>query len=567
MKINEVSMACVANLGKIQSVKNTNPILKFQPAYDSVSFSGRDGNLLNENEASVAAEKLKASTSGYRAPYGEDKPFNSRFVRTMTEAISEIATEEGQKATMVAGDTRRATKENAPIIKEIFKENGLNVFVPMLDGTEDGEISPVATPVLALATRHFDIPLAVLLTASHNPWTDGGYNFLTDEGAVATDTVTAPIADKMVEIAARGRSMPRPFISGNEIKFNPAEIYENHIIKNNLIDFEAIRNADIEIFYEGLEGTGNYYYPKLMENNGIKIAKTLDTKAMGPNPVEENLQNLANEVVKSDKLLKVGLATDGDSDRFGIIDENGNFINANDVILLIAYHQIKNGGIKDGTIIRNHATSGRIDKLANYFNQKEGYNIQVEQTPVGFKFLGDKILELEEEGKQVIVAGEESGGLTIGGHIPEKDGFIAISKIAELMAAEKKPIGQILTDLNEEMESDYISKCVNIKFDKEAQKNETVNYFNKFFNGDEDEIAGYEIDLEKTQMADKKLRGYKPNGDGVKIYLKDGTSILVRKSGTEPVMRLYIDACDEEVFDNLKNYLTDVAKDHGGSEK
>lgn len=567
MKINEVSVAYAANLGKIQSAKNTNPILKLKANYDSVSFSGHDGRLLNKEEAIVAAEKLKASTSGYRAPYGEDKPFNSRFVKTMTEAISELATEEGQRATMVAGDTRRATKESAPVIKEIFKENGLNVFVPIIEGTEDGEISPVATPVLALATRHFGIPLAVLLTASHNPWTDGGYNFLTDEGAVATDVVTVPIADKMVEIAGRGRSMPKPSISGYEIKFNPAEIYENHIIKNNLIDFEAIKNADIEIFYEGLEGTGNYYYPKLMENNGVKIAKTLDTKAAGPNPVEENLQNLASEVVKSDKPLKVGLATDGDSDRFGVIDENGNFINANDVILLIAYHQIKNGGIKDGTIIRNHATSGRIDKLANYFNQKEGYNIQVEQTPVGFKFLGDKILELEEEGKQVIVAGEESGGLTIGGHIPEKDGFIAISKIAELMAAEKKPIGEILTNLNEEMESDYISKCVNIKFDKEAQKNETVNYFNKFFNGDEDEIAGYEIDLEKTQMADKKLREYKPNGDGVKIYLKDGTSILVRKSGTEPVMRLYIDACDEDVFDNLKNYLIDVAQNHGGVEK
>jgi len=170
-----------------------NPIRNMQATriapmqFDTVSFTARDEKLLSADEGMLAAKKLKTSTSGYRAKLGDK--FNDKFVYSMTNAVANKIQEEGQLWTVVAGDTRKATKKYAPVISEILKDRGITVLTPQLDGAGKDEISPVASPILALITKQYDIPLSVLLTASHNPWDDGGYNFLTDEGAVADDRV------------------------------------------------------------------------------------------------------------------------------------------------------------------------------------------------------------------------------------------------------------------------------------------------------------------------------------------------------------------------------------------
>ncbi len=279
------------------------------------------------------------------------------------------------------------------------------------------------------------------------------------------------------------------------------------------------------------------------------------------------MQTLGEAVQQSKAKLKVGLANDGDSDRFGVVDEKGNFVNENDVLMLVAYHQIKNKGEKDGYIIRNHATSGRIDAMANYFNEKEGANIHVVQTPVGFKYIGDDIIKIEEEHGKVIMAGEESGGLTIGDHIPEKDGFIAVAKIAELVAYEGKPVSQILQEIKDNMIGDYSSKRINVSFAQDSDKDATVNSFQGYLDGTKTELAGFRVDTQKTQDADAGLREYKKNGDGIKIYFENGASVLVRKSGTEPVMRLYIDTPSEQVLRKLEDALVAAAKENGGKPK
>jgi phosphomannomutase len=220
--------------------------------------------------------------------------------------------------------------------------NGIDVVVPQLKPSFTDKISPVASPVLALATRNMGIPMSVLLTASHNPWNDGGYNFLTDTGMVADDSKVRPIAQKMEDMTRVGEVPKRQGRAGKTVKFNPYEMYKQHIEDNKIIDFAKIREMDIDIFYEDFGGTGGYYFPKLLKDNGIPVQKVLSSKTEGPNPTRNNLMNLSLEVTKSKNPFRIGLATDGDSDRFGVVDENGNFINSSDVILLATYHLVKN---------------------------------------------------------------------------------------------------------------------------------------------------------------------------------------------------------------------------------
>lgn len=535
-------------------------------AHDTISFKGRDDKLLSPDEASAAKAKYESSTSGYREIYGGK--FNDKFVNTMTNATAKFAKDSGIEKMGVGGDTRAATINYIPQIANTLLDKGIDIEVPMIKG-ESAFSTPAASPVLAVYGKEHNIPLSVLMTASHNPWTYGGYNFLTSEGAVATDVVTRPIAKNIVDVARVGKPLENAKNRGELTYFDPYKEYNEYIDSKKLINYDLIKNAGIEIFYDGLEGTGNYYFPKMMEEHGVKIARTLDSHVEGPEPNAKNLANLAQEVKNSDAKLKVGLATDGDSDRFGLVDENGNYINSNDVIMLVAYHMIKNEGMNKGTIIRNCATSKRIDVLADYFNKKdpEKYDIKVEETPVGFKYLGDKMVELEGSEHEVIVAGEESGGLTIRNHIPEKDGFVAISKILELMAAEGKPLGQILADLKEETGTGYKSVGKKIGFADEAAKEAGVKYFDKYLTGEVDNVAGYKIDFEKTHEAAEHIKQYKKQGDGTKLYFENGAAVLIRKSGTEPIVRLSVDSLDDEVTANLQHALLSEMEALGGVEK
>ena len=176
--------------------------------------------------------------------------------------------------------------------------------------------------------------------------------------------------------------------------------------------------------------------PRLLKDFEIPFEEVVSGGQEGPNPVAKNLTLLSEKVASSDAAMKIGLANDGDADRFGVVDEKGNFVDANEVILLTAYHLAKNKGLEGA----NQATSTQVDALA------EKFNLQSMRTPVGFKFIGEEIIDLRKDGKDILVAGEESGGLTVQGHIPEKDGIIAIMLMADLVATEKKPLSQILAD-------------------------------------------------------------------------------------------------------------------------
>ncbi len=536
---------------------------------DTVSFEARSKKLLDAKQGAEAAEKLRTSTSGYRSTFGED--FNDRLVYTITQAAIAYAKEKGADTVMIGGDTRKATEKYAPIITELFLEQGINVQIPMLEDAKHRKHAPVATPALAVSTMQAKLPITILLTASHNPWDEGGYNFLTDEGAVADCSVINKLVETIKRITGKGRIDKRyKGERGKVSTFNPYEIYTKHVKENKLIDFANIAKANIGIYYEDFGGTGGYYLPQLMEENGVKLGGVLHSKTKGPEPNNENALNLKETVKKSENPLKIGIMTDGDSDRFGVVDENGNFISAVDVIMLASYHLIKNKGMKQGTIIKNCATSDRIRALASYFNSQEGYSIDVEDTPVGFKYLGGKMLELEHTSKPAILAGEESGGFTIRGHIPEKDGFIAVSTVLDLVATEGKPVGEILKEIKEKTGTqEQKSETLGISFEKTKEgyekQNKAIKGFEKYLDGSQDKLQGFEIDKERTKGYYDNMCKYKENGDGLKIYLKDGSYALIRKSGTEPKLRIYIETINQEVYDALSKNLLEEAKLYANS--
>ena len=212
---------------KVSKINYSPVINKNHSGFDTVSF-GRNPMLLGDKEAQKYVDKYKTSTSGYRGEYGKD--FNDRFVYTMTQAASKYMIDHKNTQnpkTIIGGDTREATKKYSTIIASDMRNNGIDVMYPQLESTKGDEISPVASPILALATKLYSVPLSVLLTASHNPWKDGGYNFLTIEGIVAETAQSDEIAQNITDISKKGENPVKATRKGRRITFNPYIMYKN----------------------------------------------------------------------------------------------------------------------------------------------------------------------------------------------------------------------------------------------------------------------------------------------------------------------------------------------------
>lgn len=542
MKINSINNSMFSHQVSFGKKNNTVSTVTRPMGVDTVSFSAKKANTKKLNvsleDAQMVAKALSTSTSGYRAEYGTDK-FNKDLVEVLTVGVAEYVLEQSKKTgkkpvVMVGGDTRKATKDMVPVIADIFSSKGIDVVKAD---------KPVPTPVYAQMVKDREVPLSILLTASHNPWTDGGYNLLTDEGAIAPPTVTEKIAKHIVDVAQKGNYEVKN--KKEQGKVTVEDFYPNYVkaldnLEEVSIDWKNIKDAKIKVYYDALKGTGSNVFPRLMKDKGIKIKEIDSGFKKGPNPVAANLVELAGKV-KSDKSdLVIGLANDGDADRFGIVDEKGNFVTPNEVLLLTAYHLNKNKGLS-GAIVRSQATSAMLDQFA------KAQGIKLFQTPVGFKYIGEVILDERKAGRDVLVAGEESGGLTVAGHIPEKDGILAISLMLDLMAAEKKPISEILKDAKESMSANVniaTSEMTYKKGEKDLVMKRVDNTYNALVSGKVDFSVFsdiFELDVEKTLENQKLMESYKKGGDGYKLYMTNGSTVLIRKSGTEDKVKAYIE--------------------------
>lgn len=453
---------------------------------------------------------IRFGTDGWRAVVGKD--FNEENVALVTNAIGKYIFDNFgiYKPVIVGYDPRNMAKEYSMLCAEILSGVGFKVYY-------SDKVLP--TPVLAYNARHLDA-CAVMFTASHNPPEYLGMKFIPDYAGPATgeitDEITANLGKSIVK-CVKGKLIYTDF-SGN---------YFKHI--RSLIDFQKIKDFAPHIIFDGLYSSSIGYFDKLLSMRGIEydsIHMYHDPNFGGgmPEPKPQYMTEMINYIKRHEKY--VGFANDGDADRFGVIAENGEYVTPNEIIGILLMHLIKNKKLK-GPVVKTVAASLMLDILA------EKLGVEVIETPVGFKHVGEAMRKYNP-----VIAGEESGGLSIQGHIPEKDGILANLLILEAMAYENKSLLQLQNELHKFTGCSFINTRVDKRLDNLDEVKPVLEEFSKM-----DEIAGFKISKKDFK-------------DGVKLYLEDGrTWVLVRPSGTEPLLRIYIESDSQNKIDKISDFV------------
>ena len=456
--------------------------------------------------ASSNSSKIKFGTDGWRGIIADDFTFPNvwKVTRAIASYLETAYTKD--RPVLIAYDTRFLADQFAQTAALVLAELGWNVKIVERD---------CPTPVIAYNARHLNSAGALMFTASHNPAPYCGIKYIPDYAGPATPEITDTI---VANIASAVDTPPSGNLAGQISTFDPKRAYLQFIY--TLLDVNRIRSAQLQVKYDALYSTSRGYLDTVLEHCGCHLETFhayRDVLFGGgmPEPKGEQLVGLV-AAVKQDR-ADLGLATDGDSDRFGVIDEQGNILPPNTILLVLARHLIKNKG-KTGAIVRTVATTHLLDNLA------AKYGLEIYETPVGFKYIGEKMRQTT-----VLIGGEESGGLSISGHIPEKDGILADMLVAEVIAYEGKPLSQLVAEAIAEAGGPLYNKRLDLHLN-DAHKASVIEFFTKNPPAD---ISGISV----------KEVGRK---DGIKLYLEDGSWVLLRPSGTEPLMRVYLETNSEE---------------------
>ncbi len=458
--------------------------------------------------------KIHFGTSGWRGIIAKDFTFDN--VKLANFAIAEHLTENGGDSVIIGYDTRFLSEEFAKLSAQVLASFGIRSYFSKND---------IPTPVIAYLTVRNKTDGAINITASHNDPYYNGIKFSSRTGGPALPEETKDIENKINAYFKKPVKIPlmdfdeavrKKLIIPFEEKW-----YVNALSK--IVDLGEIEKANLRVIYDPFFATGRRYMPRFLRG---KIKCTMihgrrDTLFGGlhPEPTGENLKPLVKKVLK--EKARVGLATDGDADRFGVVDEDGSFISPNMVLPVIYYYLLTERKIK-GNVVRTVATTHLLDRIAEKF----GY--QSLETPVGFKYIGDAIVK----GK-AIFGGEESGGATIKGWIADKDGIFVDLMVLEILSVRKKSMKELFEEIEKKF-GRFVSERTDFSYAGEKDKIEK-------------RLKEYVRKLEKEDDVEKINEI-----DGTKIIFKDGSWILFRFSGTEPKIRVYCETHSKEKLTALK---------------
>jgi phosphoglucomutase len=464
--------------------------------------------------------EIKFGTSGWRGIISDEFTFEN--VEIVTQAICDYIKQQktsGKRPAVIVGyDTRFFSEKFAEVTAAVIAANGLQALLCNRD---------TPTPVIAFEILRRKAAGGINFTASHNPASYNGIKFSPSWGGPALpETTTAIEANcrkylrqpRLVKKMALAEALKKRSI----IMIDPRPQYLRKL--RSIIDLKAIQKARLKIAVDVLYGTGRGYLDELLTEAGVKIHLLHNWRDVlfggrPPEPSSENIHEMV-QIVKKEK-CHLGLGTDGDADRFGIIDEKGNYIQPGHVIALLLDHLQKTRKWQ-GVVARSVMTTNFIDAVA------QKHKVKVRETPVGFKYIGDILVK---EG--LIIGGEESGGLTIHGHVPEKDGILACLLVAEMVAYQKKPLSRILADLYKEVGVFLFARTnFHVTVERIAKLKQTLK------GKPPKSIAGIKIQKIITI-------------DGFKFILEDGSWVGLRLSGTEPVVRYYCEAFNQAKLQRL----------------
>lgn len=447
-------------------------------------------------------EQIKFGTDGWRAVIAKEYTFDN--VNRVTQAVSKWIQKSGitKNGVVIGYDARFLGREFAEHAAEVFA--AMEIPVRISDRI-------VSTPAVSWAAKHYDA-LGIVITASHNPPEYNGFKIKAPFGGSATPDHISGIEQELPNIV--DVTDVQPYKNGvkkgliRELDLGSG--YLNFISEN--LDMDSIRKSQIKIAHNPMYGSGMGYLRELLGDQVVECNHHRDPTFGGiaPEPVEHNLKEFPDFVLSNN--CDIGIANDGDADRIAMVDEKGKFVDSHRMLsLLTKYLHLDKKMV--GTVVKTFSTSSMVNK------QAESYGLPLEETPIGFKYIADLMIQ-----GNVLAGGEESGGLAVKGHIPERDGIYIGLLIAEMMV--KK--GKMLSELVQELFDEYGPH--------EYYRSDVLTQENK-------KIAMIQFckDKKLTMIAGKKVTGWDFK-DGIKHLMEDGTWLLVRQSGTEPVLRIYAEA-------------------------
>ncbi len=460
---------------------------------------------------------IKFGTDGWRAVIAADYTFDN--VRICAQGTADmLKTNSDDRPIVVGYDTRFASEDFAAAAAEVFAANGLNVLLA-------DKAAPTPTVSYNLVAR--GAGSGVVITASHNPPEWNGYKFKPDYGGSASPEVVVELEEHIAKVEKSRDIKMIPLAeaisSGYAKYFDPEPLYLENIAR--LVDLESIRKARLKVMVDSMHGAGGGYFAKLLSGGSSVVTELRADRNPAfpgmaqPEPLAHNLKTLMTDVGGS--WAHVGLATDGDADRLGVVDETGKFITTLDTFALLCYHQLEVLGNR-GPLVRSITMTSMIDKLGDL------YGVPVFDTPVGFKYLGQVMMR-----EDALTAGEESGGYAFRGNIPERDGILSGLMMLDLIVKSGRTVSELLSDLTAKVGPHHYDR-VDLHFD--AAEREVI----------EQRVKA----AQPSQMASREVEEIDTR-DGYRFVLTGGYWALVRFSGTEPLLRVYAEAESPEEVQSL----------------
>jgi alpha-D-glucose phosphate-specific phosphoglucomutase len=455
------------------------------------------------------ATQIKFGTSGWRAVMAEEFTFAN--VRRAVHGIARYVVAQRSKApkVIVGRDPRFLGETFCAMAAEILASYGI---VPLVIS----EAAP--TPAISYAVTQSNADGAINFTASHNPPEYNGIKFSTSDGAPALPEATKRIES---EIAAYDANPETPKGKAEAQSIDPRRMYLSRL--REIVDLDVIKGAGVKVAFDPMWGAARGYSDALLREAGITVATVHDYRDVlfgghAPEPDDHLLEDLRQKMRETG--AHIGIATDGDADRFGIVDEDGTFLQPNYIIALLFDYLVESRGWKNG-VGKSVATTNLINALA------DKHKIELYETPVGFKYIGELIKQ-----DKILIGGEESAGLSIRRHVPEKDGVLAGLLCCEMVARRGASLGKQLEGIFAKVGS-YYPLRENFHLTPEVKEK-----FTKKLRVDPSEFVGNKV----AQVV---------RTDGLKLVLEDGSWACYRLSGTEPVVRVYTEARTREGLDKL----------------
>lgn len=464
---------------------------------------------------------IKFGTGGWRAVIGDD--FVKENICRVAAGVLALAREQGKtgKPIIIGYDRRFLSINAAKWVAEVLAKGGIEVW--FLNRS-------APTPLIMHTVKDKELHFGIEITASHNPSNYNGIKLFVDEGRDAPLEITERLEKIIEEIGEIEFCDFDSAVEAGKIVYlhSPFNKFLDDII--DLLDMNALRARGLRVLFDTMHGSGTYplqviFHTARCTIDTINLNKDAYFGGMMPAPTEQTLSFLQDKVIQED--YDLGIAMDGDGDRLGIIDKNGRFINANEILCMLYYYLVKYKGWK-GPAVRNLATTHMLDKIAESFGEK------CYEVPVGFKYISSKIDEVD-----AVLGGESSGGLTVRGHIHGKDSIYAASLFAEMISVTGKSPTEIMDKLEAEF-GHYEMVEDNLAFAPERK-----------------------AEIMKILLEDKKLPEFSNTvvrvnyEDGCKVYFEDDSFVICRFSGTEPLLRIFAESSNR---DAAAKYITDFRK-------